>query len=123
MDKLIENYKKVLKDYSNFSGRAGRAEFWNFFLANFIIMLVLSIISKIIGDETNTLSSIYNLFVLLPGLAVGIRRLHDVGKSGWMMLVSLIPIVGAIWILILEIKVGDPNENEYGPAVSATKTE
>lgn len=123
MDKLVENYKKVLKDYSNFSGRSGRYEYWNFFLANFIIMFVFSLISRALGDENNTLSSIYNLVVLLPGLAVGIRRLHDIGKSGWMLLVSLIPLIGFIWILILMVKAGDPNENEYGPAVMAAKTE
>ena len=117
-------YLAVLKKYAVFDGRAQRAEYWYFCLFNIIISLILSILGKAIGvfnvtigttgNETNILSIIYSLAVLIPGLAVSVRRLHDVGKSGWMMLINFIPLVGWIWYLILVIKDSAPGENEYG---------
>jgi len=118
-------YFSVLKKYAVFDGRARRAEYWYFVLFNTIISLMLSILGKAIGvlnitvgtagSEVNILSIVYGLAVLLPGLAVSVRRLHDIGKSGWMILISLIPLIGTIWILILIIRDGTPGENEYGP--------
>ncbi len=118
-------YLLVFKKYAVFTGRARRAEYWYFVLFNAIISIILGILGKAIGvfnvtigtfgSEMNILSIIYGLAVLLPGLAVAIRRLHDVGKSGWMILINLIPLIGQIWILILMIRDSDPEENEYGP--------
>lgn len=118
-------YFSVLKKYAVFEGRARRAEYWYFCLFNIIISMILSILGKAIGvfnitfgtfgSEINILSAIYGLVLLIPGLAVAVRRLHDVGKSGWMILINLIPLIGTIWILILMIRNSVPGDNEYGP--------
>lgn len=112
-------YLKVLKQYADFSGRARRTEYWMFFLYNFIFSFVLGRIDVIIGTYEpdiglGVLGGLYSLFVLIPGLAVAVRRLHDVGKSGWMLLVSLIPIIGVIWLFILLVTDSEPGENQYG---------
>jgi len=114
-------YIKVLKKYAVFSGRAKREEFWMFVLFNLIFSLVASLIDLGIGILTFTvfgwglLSLIYSLAVLIPGLAVSVRRLHDVGKSGWYLLINLIPIAGPIWFLILACTDSQAGENQYGP--------
>jgi len=117
-------YLSVLKKYAVFNGRASRAEYWYFFLFNIIISIILSILGNVIGlsvivgtagSEINILSTIYSLVVLIPGLAVLVRRLHDVGKSGWMALLCLIPLIGTIWILVLTVRDSIPGDNEYGP--------
>ncbi|MFA6322030.1 MAG: DUF805 domain-containing protein [Candidatus Buchananbacteria bacterium] len=108
-------YTSVLKKYATFTGRAQRAEYWYFVLFNIIISLAAGIISTVIGDDYNTIGFLYSLAVLIPSLAVAVRRLHDVGKSGWMLLICLIPIVGAIWLLVLMIIDSNPGENKYGP--------
>ena len=118
-------YLTVLKKYAVFEGRARRAEYWYFCLFNIIVSIILSILGKVIGvfnitigtisSEINILSALYSLAVLIPGIAVVVRRLHDVGKSGWMALISLIPLIGTIWILVLMIRDGVPGDNEYGP--------
>src|SRR5690349_6196014 len=84
---FVQAVQTCLKKYVDFGGRAGRSEFWWFFLAQFIIMLVCGMISDV-------LYGIAALGLLLPGLAVGARRLHDIGKSGWFLLIGLIPILG-----------------------------
>ncbi len=123
MDKIIENYTSVLKKYAVTSGRSGRPEYWYFVLANIVISIGLSLLSTIIGNDSNALGSIYSLVVLLPGIAVGIRRLHDIGKSGWWLLISLIPFVGFVWIIILMATDGDAEENEYGPSLKEVEAE
>ncbi|MAJ32884.1 MAG: hypothetical protein CMC18_09645 [Flavobacteriaceae bacterium] len=67
------------------------------------------------GLDLGILYIIYALFVFIPGLAVAVRRLHDVGKSGWMLLIALIPLIGAIWLLVLYLTNSNPGENKYGP--------
>jgi len=111
----------VLKKYAVFSGRARRAEYWYFALFSTIISIVLAGIDVLIGSgsESTTniglLGGIYSLAILLPALGVSVRRLHDIGKSGWFILVSLIPLIGSIWLLILMIKDSTPQDNAYGP--------
>ncbi|NCO12368.1 MAG: DUF805 domain-containing protein [Candidatus Pacebacteria bacterium CG_4_10_14_3_um_filter_34_15] len=117
MEKYIENYKTVFKKYSVFSGRSNKAEYWNFFWSNLAISVALSLFSKIIGNDSNLLGMLYSLVIFLPSTALSIRRLHDIGKTGWMLLVSLIPVAGFIWLLILMATDGDTEENEYGPAI------
>lgn len=118
---MIEWYKKVVfENYANFNGRARRSEYWYFALASGIISIVLTIIDKVAGTtfgiaETGIIGGLYSLLVLLPSFAVGVRRLHDVGKSGWFTLIILIPIIGAIWLLILACTEGDHGTNAYGP--------
>lgn len=107
-------YLKVLRQYADFSGRARRTEYWMFVLFNFIFGVVAAILDASIGSW-GLLSLFYGLAVLIPGLAVVVRRLHDTGKSGWMILISLIPIIGAIWLFVLMVLDSDPGDNQYGP--------
>ncbi|MFE9809318.1 DUF805 domain-containing protein [Streptomyces sp. NPDC005227] len=106
-------YLDVLKKYAVFSGRARRQEYWMFFLFNVIIAIVLAIVGKVIG--TTLLSVIYSLAVLLPGLGVAVRRLHDTDRSGWWILIALIPIVGTIILIVFLASEGKQQPNEYGP--------
>ena len=118
-------YLKVLKQYADFSGRARRTEFWMFVLFNFIASVVLSIIDSLFGfggyDPTTgiyysgILSTIYALAVLIPSLAVGARRLHDTGRTGWWQLLLLLPIVGIIVLIVFWAIEGEPQANQYGP--------
>jgi len=112
-------YIKVLKEYANFNGRARRKEYWMFVLFNFIFCIVAMILDNIFGTTFSILPYgfvylLYCLAVLIPGLAVAVRRLHDIGKSGWYILVSLIPIAGGIWLLVLLCTDSNMGENEYG---------
>ena len=112
-------YLKVLKQYADFSGRARRKEYWMFVLFNMIFAIVAAILDNVLGIAMEgtgygPLYGIYALAVLIPGLAVAVRRLHDVGKSGWMILIALIPLVGAIWLLVLLVTDSNPEENQYG---------
>ena len=111
-------YIGVLKKYTVFSGRAQRAEFWYFILFSLIVSIVLTLIDEMLGMQNvwaglGLLSGIYSLAVLLPGLAVGTRRLHDIGKSGWWQLLMLIPIVGII-VLIVWWATDGTASNTYG---------
>ena len=109
----MEWYLKVVRDnYANFNGRASRQEYWMFFLFNMIFAIVIMGIDIILGLWF--LNIIYSLVVMIPGIAVGIRRLHDVGKSGWFLLISLIPLVGVIWLIVLLASKSNPGENQYG---------
>ena len=110
----MEWYLKVLRNYVGFEGRARRREYWYFFLFNMLIALVLGLISRAVN--TTILSTLYSLAVFLPGLAVSIRRLHDTDKSGWWILIALIPIVGAIVLLVFMLTDSTPGANQYGPS-------
>ncbi|WP_333773776.1 DUF805 domain-containing protein [Streptomyces sp. IBSBF 3136] len=105
-------YVDVLKKYAVFSGRARRQEYWMFFLFNIIISIVLTVVDRAIGS--NILSLIYSLAVLLPGLGVTVRRLHDTGRSGWWIFISLIPLVGAIILIVFLASEGKAEPNKYG---------
>ena len=112
-------YLKVLKQYADFSGRARRKEYWMFVLFNMIFAFFAMILDNILGFAIEgigygPLYGLYTLAVLIPGLAVAVRRLHDVGKSGWMILIALIPLIGAIWLLVLTVTDSNPGENQYG---------
>ena len=112
-------YLAVLKNYAGFSGRARRKEYWMFFLFNMIFAIVAMILDNVLGIAIEgvgygPLYGLYALAVLIPGLAVSVRRLHDVGKSGWMLLIALIPLIGAIWLLVLMLTDSNPGENQYG---------
>lgn len=108
-------YLKCWQQYADFNGRARRKEYWMFCLFNFIISFVIGVIAGLTGMyELIYLSYIYGLAVFIPSLAVCIRRLHDVGKSGWMYLIVLIPIIGVIWLIILFCTDSQYGPNEYG---------
>ncbi|MCR5774687.1 MAG: DUF805 domain-containing protein [Lachnospiraceae bacterium] len=113
---FIDAVKSCFSQYVGFSGRARRSEYWYFALFQGIIGVVLSILAQTTGSTIfSVLSGIFGLACLLPGLAVSIRRLHDINKSGWFVLISLIPIVGTILIIVWACKDSDPGENQYGP--------
>lgn len=107
-------YLSVLKNYATFTGRARRAEYWMFALFNFIVVVVLSVIDGVIGSP-GILGGIYVLAILLPSIAVGVRRMHDTSRSGWWLLIVLLPIIGGIWFLVLSVLDSTPGSNEYGP--------
>lgn len=109
----MEWYIGVLKKYAVFQGRARRQEFWMFTLINFIISLILSSIDYMLG--TGVLGGIYALAVLIPTIAVTVRRLHDTGRSGWWILIFLVPVVGFIILLVFMVLDSQPGDNEYGP--------
>jgi uncharacterized membrane protein YhaH (DUF805 family) len=115
---LIKWYKAVLSKYAIFEGRARRKEYWFFALTNCIIAGILMIISNRI-DFFDVLSGIYGFAVLVPGLAVGVRRLHDTNRSGVHILFALIPIVGSILLLVWLAKEGNAGDNQYGPSPKA----
>ncbi|MDX5630496.1 MULTISPECIES: DUF805 domain-containing protein [unclassified Brenneria] len=106
-------YLNVLKNYVGFSGRARRKEYWMFYLFNIIVSFVIAIIDSALGLNA-ILLLIYSLAILLPGLAVTVRRLHDIGKSGWWILISMIPVVGGIVLLIFTCQDSQPAENQFG---------
>jgi len=112
-------YLQVLKKYAEFGGRSRRKEYWMFALFNVIFLIVAIILDNVLGTTIGVLPYgvfyfLYALAVLLPGLAVGVRRLHDVGKSGWMMLIGLIPLIGAIWLLVLVCTDSQSGTNKWG---------
>lgn len=113
-------YLKVLSQYADFAGRARRKEFWMFVLFNTLIGIALSIIDSAIGTPgassgTGLLGGIYSLALLIPGLAVSVRRLHDIGRSGWWLLLNLIPIIGWIVVLVWDCTDSETGSNQYGP--------
>ena len=116
-------YIKCLKQYADFSGRARRKEFWMFVLFNMIFSIALCVLDVIFGTSAGSsdapfamglFQGIYSLGVLIPGLAVCVRRLHDIGKSGWYYFIVLIPIIGSIILLVWFCKEGERNSNEWG---------
>src|SRR3954452_19908175 len=110
--------RTCFQKYVTFSGRARRSEFWYFVLFNVIVGFVAGIIDVIIGTRssygTGLIQSLASLALLLPNLAVGARRLHDTGRSGWWLLIGLIPLVGAIVLLVFFVQDSHP-ANQYGP--------
>lgn len=109
--------RTVFRKYATFSGRARRPEYWWFVLFSIIASIVLSIIDiMLFTGDVDLLSTIFSLATLIPSIAVGARRLHDIGRTGWWLLLSFIPIIGWIILIIWLAKKGDEHPNEYGPA-------
>ena len=106
-------YLAVLRNYTGFSGRASRTEYWMFTLVNFLALVALWILYAI-AHAAIILLLIYEFGVLLPGLAVTFRRLHDTDRSGWWVLLSVIPLIGAIVLLVFLCIDSNPGENRYG---------
>lgn len=120
---MIEYYKAVLNKYADFTGRARRSEYWFFVLGNLIIYIGLAVIGGLLGGITGSeegaivpiaLIGIFVLAILIPSIAVGVRRLHDTGKSGWWYLISLVPF-GSIVLLVFFCMDSEPGANQWGP--------
>jgi uncharacterized membrane protein YhaH (DUF805 family) len=112
-------YLEVLKKYAVFNGRARRKEYWMFFLFNIIISIVLIIVDGIVGTSAapgalGLLGGLYALALLIPGIAVAVRRLHDTGRSGWWILIGLVPFVGGIILIVFLVQDGTPGDNQFG---------
>jgi uncharacterized membrane protein YhaH (DUF805 family) len=101
----------ITKHYFDFQGVTGRKAFWMFVLYNFVISIVLGVVLGLI--HLQLLASLYSLALLLPGLGLAVRRMHDIGKSGWWLLISFIPILGAIYVIYLYCQ---PSTTPYGAA-------
>lgn len=117
----MEWYLKAVKNYVGFSGRAQRKEYWMYILFYVIFGIVVAIVENVVGlgnpeaGQLGPLGALYSLAFLLPTVAVAVRRLHDTGRSGWWILIALIPLVGALVLLYFYILDSEPGPNQYGP--------
>ncbi|MCX4956903.1 MULTISPECIES: DUF805 domain-containing protein [Streptomyces] len=109
----MNHYTDVLKKYAVFSGRARRQEYWMFTLFQVAIAIVLMILDGLLGTYP-LLVGLYFLGTFVPSLAVTVRRLHDLGKSGAWYFIAFVPFIGGIWLLVLTATAGQPQPNEYG---------
>jgi uncharacterized membrane protein YhaH (DUF805 family) len=121
----IDWAKRPLQKYADFSGRAPRPEYWWFVLAQIVVLLIAMMLDSMLGSDIGDsgyglIYIIVALGLLLPALAVGVRRLHDTGRSGWWLLIALIPIIGAIILIIFLASEGNQGDNEYGPPPATT---
>ena len=111
-----DSVRKCLENYATFSGRAARPEFWWFalflFLGNFLLGLLDA---AVLPTDVSLLAPLFSLATIVPALAVSVRRLHDTGKSGWWVLLHLIPVIGFLVMLYLYLQPTEPGDNEYGP--------
>jgi uncharacterized membrane protein YhaH (DUF805 family) len=112
-------YLEALKKYAVFGGRSRRKEYWYFLLFNIIVAIVLAWIDALLGTFSSSgigvLSGIYGLAILIPSLAVTVRRLHDIDRSGWWILINLFPLIGSLVLLVFAVSEGTPGNNQYGP--------
>lgn len=116
-------YFAVVGKYATFAGRARRKEYWMFALVNFVICAALAIAGMVmLGKSQNSalimdaVYGVYLLLILLPSLAVTVRRLHDTGRSGWWFWIQLVPFVGPIVLFVFTVLDGTPGTNAYGPS-------
>jgi uncharacterized membrane protein YhaH (DUF805 family) len=115
----MEWFIKVIKNFS-FNGRARRKEYWFFFLFVVVIAFLLGLLDSVVGTysteaELGLLGGLFILAILIQSIAVGVRRLHDTGKSGWWLLINFVPFVGPIIVLVLMVLAGEQGKNQYGP--------
>lgn len=110
----MEWYLKVLRNYAEFEGRARRMEYWMFVLVNLGVLFVLGMLEHLVGLPS-VLVSLYSLAILIPSIAVSVRRLHDTDRSGWWILIGFIPLIGTLVLLVFYCFGGDPGDNDFGP--------
>jgi uncharacterized membrane protein YhaH (DUF805 family) len=112
-------YLEVLRKYAVFDGRARRQEYWMFTLIGAMLPVALVVLAAMLGTNMENTSSMiigaYYLAILLPSLAVAVRRLHDTGRSGWWLVVAVIPLIGSIALLIFTLQDSEQGTNQYGP--------
>lgn len=121
MNEFIENFKNILTNkYAEFKGRANRKEFWYFMAIMIAINIAFSILTSALGGVAFlkwtilVIQALITLALLVPSIAVGVRRMHDIGKGGGWVLINMVPIIGSIWFLILTIKESEPGTNRFG---------
>ena len=117
----MEMFVKCWKHCADFSSRASRSEYWQFFLINLIFTSILSVVSYWLLYDFEFFSKLamcYSFAALVPGVAVCIRRLHDVGRSGWLFLMILIPVIGLICLFLLLFGKGEAKENDWGSPIA-----
>ena len=113
---ILDWFKKALRNYTNFSGRARRKEYWYFVLVQMGLIIVAMILDAIIfNSETGLFYIVVALGLFLPGLAVTIRRLHDTSRSGWWFLLSILPLIGSIILLVFLASDTKLETNQWGP--------
>ena len=120
-------YTDVLKKYVQFSGRARRKEYWFFMLFNTLVVAVLAFIDMSTGRNNSTtgiglLSGLYALATFLPQLGVTVRRLHDIDRTGWWVLLGVIPLIGELVLIVFLATNGTAGDNRYGPDPKAATT-
>tara|TARA_R110001583_G_scaffold18738_8_gene74243 strand:+ start:217 stop:588 length:372 start_codon:yes stop_codon:yes gene_type:complete len=111
-------YLDALKKYAVFSGRASRQEYWMFFLFNILIAFAIGFVEGLVGSP-GVVSGLYVLALLLPGIAIAVRRLHDTGRSGWWLLIGFIPLVGPIVLLVFFVQGSTQEENKFDESSKA----
>ncbi len=124
MNELIQNFKEVVtQKYATFSGRAGVKEYWYFFVVNlavsilFYILMLIFMKSAMLAGLVSILSMVWSFALLIPGLALTVRRLHDTGKGGGWIFIVLVPFIGALYLLYLMIIKGEPTANRFGEPI------
>jgi uncharacterized membrane protein YhaH (DUF805 family) len=113
-------YLQALRQYATFDGRSRRKEYWYFALFNMLAIVALVVVDSVAGTFSEemgvgVLSGLYMLAVSIPGLAVSVRRLHDIGRTGWWVLIGVIPLIGTLVLLVLAVLDSQPGANRYGP--------
>lgn len=121
----MKYYLLALQRYGQFSGRANRSEYWYFLLFHLLFLITAVILDNVLGlaftgTAYGIIYVVYSLVFIVPGLAVTVRRLHDIGKSGWYVLIGMIPLIGGIWMIVLLAGKGTTGENKYGPDPNGT---
>ena len=109
----MNGYLATLKKYADFNGRARRTEYWLFVLFSMVIAMVLGVVDYVLGTP-GIIGLIFALAILIPSIAVGVRRLHDTDRNGWWLLIAFIPIIGTIALLIFLLLDGTPGDNRFG---------
>ena len=113
----MDMFIKVARDnYTNFEGRARRKEFWMFTLVSLVINVGTLILDASLFSDLGLVNGLYTLAILLPSIAVGIRRMHDINKSGWWLLLWIVPVIGWVWLIILHCRDSDIGDNIFGPS-------
>jgi uncharacterized membrane protein YhaH (DUF805 family) len=111
-------FVEALKKYAVFSGRSRRKEYWYFVLFVVIITVALNMLDLLVGTHTRSgvgvLSSLFSLAVLIPSIAVSVRRLHDIDRTGWWVLISLVPLIGWIVLVVFHVQDSTPGSNRFG---------
>ncbi|MGR5529000.1 DUF805 domain-containing protein [Vibrio alfacsensis] len=116
---MFDWYLGVIRNYTGFSGRARRQEYWYFTLVNILVNLVMNIIDRIMGnvfqiENFGLFGVLYALFILIPSLAVTVRRLHDTDRTGWWVFIAIIPIIGFLVMLYFLVQDSEEGTNQYG---------